>query len=178
MGCRDMAVARATKVVSRYTEPPRPQLRRRLRPFKRKSTVLANIPGTKGIWSELATKLNCGVLSIQRSLRQPGWEFVLEAFEQERIRALDQCIQNVFSIANYSIDDRTRFQANSFILEKLHPEFQPTSRVKVEGEINQNHKHAHIVINIPPEMMTLPVQERLALLDLIDQKEQSLAQYG
>ena len=166
---------RAHMALKKSQRPPRPSLRKRQRPHRRKAVVLAAIPGTKGIWAMLAKKLDCSTNSIQRSLSQEGWEHVLEAFEQERVSALGGCVNNVFKIAAASLDVGAMLRANTFILEKLHPDFAPTSKLVVEGGKNPiQHNHRAVVIEIPAEAMGLPVEDRMKILEAVESKEKEL----
>ena len=150
--------------------PKTPKPRRRKRPHRLKRPVLLAIPGCRGIWSVLANRLDCSIGAIQKSLSQPGWELVREAFEQEKLRALGQCVQNVFAIADYGLEVGARLSANKFILEKMHPDFKPESKLVVEGgdkPINVQ----HVVFQIPAEVMERPVEDRMEILKRVEAQE-------
>ena len=163
-------LARRVYKVMKNNEPPKPKLRKRKRPFQRKAAVLREISGCRGIWTTLAERLGCCVSTVQRALRQPGWENVLEAFEQEKLRAMDKCVNNVFDVADYSIDDGTRLAANRFILEKLHPNFHPSSKVVIEGGDNPL-RVQHVLFQVPAEILNRPVEDRLEILEAMDVEE-------
>jgi len=157
-------------VVNRANNPtPRPRkLRKRKRPHLLKTSVLKVIPGTRGLWSVLARRLGCAVSTAQKSLSQEGWEWVREAFEQEKLTAKDKCAETVFNIALYGLSDDSRLNAAKFILEKTHPEFQSQTRVTVEGG-DKPIKHAHVTFNLPPEVLNASVDDKIKLLEMLDE---------
>lgn len=153
---------------------PKPKLRKPNKPYRRKNIVRAAIPGTRGIWSELARKLDTTLSRVQSALDQEGWEDVREAFEQEKLKALDRCVRNIHDIADNSPSDDTRRLANQFILQNQHPDYHPESKVVVEGGKPIQHQHKHIVFQIPAEIMTKSVEDRLAVLEAVEVQEKEM----
>jgi hypothetical protein len=161
--------AKRLKQEKRKQYRPIQRTRRRSRPHRQRSLVLKAIPGTRGLWTVLAEKLGCSVGAIQTSMRQEGWEFVREAFEEEQLRAMDTNIMNVYRLANSSPDPGVRLRASTFILEKMDKRFQKSKKVEISG--NVNHKHAHAVIALPAEGLDgMTVEDKLAALEFADVK--------
>ena len=165
-----MAVTQFKKRLLKAQKPPKPKLRRPARPFRRKAVVLHHIVGTSGIWSVLAKRLKCAIYSIQKQMSQEGWEYVREAFEQERAQSLGKCINNVFDIADHSIDVSSRLKANKFLLEKLHPDYKPESKVIVEGGKNPI-QHQHVVFQVPAAILNRPVVDQMTVLEALERKQ-------
>jgi len=94
----------------------------------------------------------------------------LDAFEQERLVALDECVENIFNAADSACSEDTRLRANTFILEKTHPDFQPSKKVTIEGGDNPIKVHA-IHFNVPPEILQASVMDRLRVLEMLDEVE-------
>lgn len=132
------------------------------------------IRGSKGIWSILARRLGCGILTAQKALRQDGWDALLEAFQQEGLTALDDCVENLFDLASTSVDDNVQLAATKFILEKTHPDYRPQSKLTIEG--GTPIRHEHVVIQIPVEVMAMSVEDRMKVLRIVDEKEVELNQ--
>ena len=121
----------------------------------------------------LAMKLDCSLSAIHKTLKQPGWEYVKEAFEDEKLMALGQCEKNIFIIADCSLDTASRLSANKFLLEKLHPDFHPQSKLVIEGG-NNPLKVQHVVFQIPADILNRPVEDRMAVLEQIEEKEKEM----
>ena len=146
-----------------------PKTRKRVHPAYRKTTVLKHIPGCRGLWSELARRLNCSINTVQRAMSQEGWEWVREAFEEEKLRAKEMCAKSMYDLAQYAESSQVRFSATSFILDRTHPDFQKNSKVTVEGGSKPIRS---IVLSITPEMIqNLPVDESLKLLEQLEEDE-------
>ena len=165
------AKRRGENVCAANNRGPKP--RKRTRPHRHRTVVLHAIKGCRGLWGELARRLDCSLLTIQAALRQPGWESVLQTFEEERLKALDGCADNVFNIAEWDEDSSVRLKANTFILEKMHPDFKPTSTVKVEGG-DKPIQVQHVVLQIPEEILDQPLDTRIKVLEMAEAKERSL----
>lgn len=145
-----------------------PKLRRRIHPAYLKTTVLSLIPGCRGLWSELAKRLKCSVTTVQRAMAQEGWEWVREAFEEEKLTAREKCAASVYDLALYAESSQVRLSASTFILERTHPDFQKSSKVTVEGG---NKPVRHVMLNITPEMLkNLPVDAGLRMLEEVDRR--------
>lgn len=168
---------RNIKKLKALAQPKPRKLRKPLRPFKRKDSVLKQIPGCKGIWSELAARLGCAVSTVQRALTLPGWECVREAFDQEKVAALDTCIMNVYQIADYSTDTPSALNANKFLLEKLHPKFHPTAKIIHEGG-DKPIQHQHVTFQIPADILNRSVEDRMEVLNMIELKEKEMEEGG
>ncbi len=153
------------------TEPPKPVLRKRTRPHRRKTTVLNAIPGTKGILTNLAANLGCTPGAIETSLNLPGWENVLQTFKEEKAKALGKCVDGLFNQAFYSPDENIRLKARTWLLEKLDIGFQ--NSIKVEGGKNPL-KIQHVVLQIPAEVLNQPIDVKAKVLDMLKEKEAEL----
>ena len=174
-----MALARNTrKLMVWASQPPMPRLRRRTRPYRRKTSVLAAIPGTYGIWSELAHRLGCSLNAVQQSLYQEGWEGVLEAFQQERLRLGDQCLLNLIRLAKYSLNEPVRYQANCRLAEYVLPGFKPSSRVVVEGGDKPiQHQHQVLVFDVA-QVLQLSAKDRLTVLEAAEARQREIERGG
>lgn len=170
-GNGNLVKARARKRYLEAIKPRVPKPRRRKHPFyKRKNEVLAAIPGTRGIWSELARRMGCTLGTIQRALEQEGWEDVREAFLQEGLVVLGKVKNRLFDVAIHSTSDQASTNAGIRILEHLDPEFQPKSKVIHEGG-SKPIQVQQIGFQIVADVLKLGVEERLKLLDALDAKE-------
>lgn len=162
-------LAHAHRIVNGAKEPPKPKLRRRTRPHLLKTSVLKQIPGTRGLWSVLAKRLGCVVSTVQRAMAQDGWEWVREAMEQEKLAAKEGCVERVYDLARHCPSFDTQLNASKFILEKTHPDFQTKSKVQIEGGDNPI-KHQHAVIHVTPEILKAPIEDRIQLLENLADK--------
>jgi len=174
MAQNQTAAIRNYKRFQLAASPPNPKLRKRVHPFQRKNSVLKAIEGCRGIWSELADRLGCGIYIIQRTLRQEGWESVLEAFEQEKLMVGDKCVKRMIDIALYSTSDNASLEACSRVAPVFNPDFQPASKVVVEGgnkPIQHQHQHQMVVFQIPAEIMQKSIEDRMNVLEAVEAKE-------
>lgn len=165
------ALARVTKrMMAANAPPPMPKLRRRKRPHRCRGYMLDAIRGSKGIWSVVAKKLGCTISAVQRSLSQPGWELVLDAFQQEKLRASGMVEKRLFDIALHSVDDNASIRAAMIILPVMNPEYRPSSKVVVEGGDKPiQHQHVHVVVT--SDVLGLPPEQRLQVLEAAEQQE-------
>lgn len=153
--------------------PKPPRLRKRTRPHRNRVAIATAIRDSKGSWSLLASKLECSVLTIQNILRRPENEMLLDAFHDQKVKALEGCVQNIFDIANYSPDIGARLRANAFLLQKLHKDFGVNSKVTIEGGANPIRVQA-TVLQIPAEVLQLPVESQLKMLEMADKQEEDI----
>lgn len=163
-------------IVNKANDPnpiPKPfRPRKRVRPHRRKTTVLRLIKGTRGFWTELARRCECSLPTIQKMLHQPGWELVLEAFREEKIISRDRVTAQLYNLALHSGADQIRLQASQFIVERTNPDFQKQSKVTLEGGDKPiQHEHKHAVIHLPPEMITASPDDKIKLLEMLDEVE-------
>ncbi len=153
--------------------PRPPKLRKRKRPHQSRSRIRNAIEGSDGNWAVLAQRLDCAVSTIQRVLQRPEYELLLQAFQDERLKAVERCKQNIFDIANHCPVPADRLRANAFLVKHLDKHFHQSSRVTVEGG-DRPIQHQHAVVQIPADVLDLPVEARLKVLELADEREQEL----
>ncbi len=150
--------------------PKPPTLRKRLRPHQSRTKVSNAIEKSHGNWAILADQLKCTVPTIRKWLERPEYALLLQSFQDQRVTSLERCVQNVFDIANYSPDIQARLRANAFLLQKLHDDFQRSNKLTIEGG-DKPVKIQTAVVQIPVEVLNLPIEQQLAMLEQADQKE-------
>lgn len=165
VGNKKARMLRRLKNASRQPEYP---IRKRQRPHRSRRKMLEAINGSRGILSVVAKRLQCHANTVATALNQSGWELVLEAFKDERTAALGGCVRSMFEIAEFGLDINARLAASKFLLEKLHPSYHPKRTISVEGG---NIPIRHIVLTVPAAAADLPINDRLALLELADAQE-------
>src|SRR3990167_1931555 len=111
-----MRISRAFARFQRY-QVPVVRARARIRLHHRKDSVLHAIEGSCGLWGELARRLGITLVTAHRVLHQEGWESVKQAFEEEKLKALDQVVKRVFSVATSSTNDSASTNAARVLLE-------------------------------------------------------------
>ena len=167
-------IARAKKTLLQAAQQPRPRkLRKRLRPHRSRIEMMKAIRKSKGIWSILARRLGCTIVTAQNALKQEGWELLLEAFEDERLRTKARPLENILVIADYSADDGTRFNANKWLDERLNPEFQRTKKLIVEGG-DRPVQLNHVIFQVDKTLLNAPVKDRVRVLEMIEEREREL----
>ena len=170
-------VARNYKRFQLAAAPPKPKLRKRVRPFKRKNSVLAAIEGCYGFWTTLAERMGVTTYTMQRVLHQPGWESVLEAFQEEKLKLGEVCGKNIISLALNSTSHEVQFKASAYLAERRIPDFHPVSKVVVEGGANpiqHQHQHQHQHVVFQADIMDCGVEERMKALEVGEVKEMEL----
>ena len=96
---------------------------------------------------------------------------MLEAFNEEKLAARDECVENIYNLAKFATDSGTRFNANKFILEKTHPDFTPQTKVVHEGGQSPIQLQA-MVVQVPAEVLQMSVEQRMAMLEHAEQEQQ------
>lgn len=166
-------VTRAIRTRGRFLKainPPLRKLRRRRRPVQYRCSVMNAIPGCRGIISVLAQRLRTTAGTLRKVLDRDGWELIREAFLEESVTAKEGLVKNVFDIADFGLDIGARLKANTWLLEKLHPDFRPQTKVLIEGGVNPI-QHEHRLLQIPAEVLQLSIADRMKVLDLADAQE-------
>ena len=153
--------------------PKPPKLRRRLRPHQSRTKLRNAIDESHGNWAVLANLLDCCVSTVQRALERPEYELLLQAFNDERMKSLERCVQNVYDIAHFSLDVQARLKANTFLLQQLHADFQRSSKVTIEGG-DKPVQVQQTVLQIPAEVLDLPIDAQLKMLEAADAREKEL----
>jgi len=165
--------ARAIRHYTLASAPKPPTLRKRLRPHQSRTKLSNAIAESHGNWAVLANLLDCTVGTVQRALERPEYKLLLQAFQDERVKSLERCVQNVFDIAHYSIDVQARLKANTFLLQQLHADFQRSNKLTIQGgdkpiQIQQTS------IQIPVEILQMPIETQLKMLEMVDEREKEL----
>jgi len=164
-------VARYHRKAKLATRPPRPRLRKRLRPVRRKTTVINAIPGTYGSITKLAQILHCTTGTLVHQLNQPGWELVKEAIQEEALRAKEQSLVNIYDIASNAANPVVRLKANCWIVEKTIPGYAPTTKMKVEGDPDYPIRHEHLHVVAHRDVLDCPIEERKRVLAEMEARE-------
>jgi len=130
--------------------------------------MLDAIKGSLGLLTIVAERLRCHTDTVTAALDRPGWELVKESFKDERKIALGKLEKRLFNIAEFGLDLSAASAAAQFLLKNLHPAFHPKKILSIEGG---DTPIKHIVLSVPADAVSLPINDRLALLKLADAKE-------
>jgi hypothetical protein len=167
--------ARAIRNYRLAAAPKPPKLRKRKRPHQSRTKVARAIEHSHGNWTVLAEKLDCSVSTIRKFLERSENELLLQAFQDQRVASLERCVQNLFDIANYAPVTADRLRANAFLLQKLHDDFQRVNRVAIEGG-NKPVQIQSAVLQVPAEVLQLPIEAQLKVLEMADDQEKALVE--
>lgn len=169
-----MVEARRQKRFMFLSRTPMPKLRKRTRPFRLKSSVLAAIRGCYGMMWLLAEKMECATNTMYTQLHRPGWEFVLEAFQEEKWRAKGIPVRQLLFLAENAVSEAVREQASKDADTILNPQHRQSShKVTVEGG-ERPIRVQHAVFNVVEYLKRYPVETRMLALEQWEQKEKEM----
>ena len=104
-----------------------------------------------------------------RAFAQEGWERIVEAFDDEKLRAVEGAVDRIYDLSEFSPSDGVRLQASSKIAEALHPDFQKETRVTVSGDRRNPIRVETASVVFTADLLDRPVEEQVRVLELAEE---------
>lgn len=97
-----------------------------------KKKVMAAIPGTSGIKTRIAAKLNCDWSTLHYHLKDPAWADVVAAIEEEKNVIGEKAVNALADAIDQRIDIGASIRASTYVLSCRHG-WREGSNVQIEG---------------------------------------------
>lgn len=130
-----------------------------------KKDMLRAIKGSGGVKSEIARRLGCSKVSVYRCLKRPEWADVMEVYEDEAERVVDDAEVTIHELVTQREDYGVAFQASKLVLQSKGKGRGWEKTVTLEGGVNPLRMEAAIV-NI--DSLNLPIEMRRKMLQAME----------